>query len=75
MKRTHRGFFMEVDGHTAHVLGDPNMDQRTKDALATVIRAAYKRYATAPSRPVTVPDVRKVSERTARIRRNQRGSE
>lgn len=38
----HVGFEMEVDGTTAHVLGDPNMDAKTRDAIAELIRHTIK---------------------------------
>lgn len=36
----HTGFWFNVDGEYAHVLGDPNMDEKTLKALAEVVRKA-----------------------------------
>lgn len=41
-KNRHVGFWVEVDGQPAHVLGDPNMDDKTAAALAELIRCAIR---------------------------------
>lgn len=38
----HEGFWTTVDGEAAHILGDPNMDEKTLNALHEVIRAARR---------------------------------
>jgi hypothetical protein len=38
----HIGFWLDTDYGPAHVLGDPNMSQETRDALAEVVKAAHK---------------------------------
>lgn len=88
MTRKHRGFFLTTpEGVHAYVIGDPNMDQKTKDALHTVIQTAYKKFTMGLDNKYLVIRVPEgdseriqrnvsdgdVSERTERIRRNQRG--
>lgn len=36
----HKDVWIEVDGHQQRVLGDPNMSEETKQALAAMIKAA-----------------------------------
>jgi hypothetical protein len=36
----HKDVWIEVDGHQQRVLGDPNMSEETKKALAAMIKAA-----------------------------------
>ncbi len=38
----HKDVWIEVDGHQQRVLGDPNMSEETKEALAKMIKAATK---------------------------------
>lgn len=45
----HTGFWIDVDGEGAHVLGDPNMSEETAKALAEVIRAVRKNYPEEPT--------------------------
>lgn len=40
--QAHEGFWTTVDGEAAHILGDPNMDEKTLNALHEVIRAARR---------------------------------
>ena len=37
-----KGFYSSVDGIPFHVLGDPNMSDKTLEALQHVVRAAYE---------------------------------
>lgn len=38
----HRGFFLRTDvGRVAHILGDPEMDEKTRAALKELVDAAY----------------------------------
>jgi hypothetical protein len=41
-KNRHVGFWMEVDGQPAHVLGNPDMDDETRTALVEMGRAAIQ---------------------------------
>jgi hypothetical protein len=38
-RRRHVGFWVDVDGTPMHVLGDPDMDSETLEALKAVARA------------------------------------
>ena|SRR6185369_1039038 len=38
----HKDVWIEVDGHQQRVLGDPNMSEETKQALAKMIKAVTK---------------------------------
>jgi hypothetical protein len=38
----HRGFLIDVDGQPVHVLGDPNMPEKTREALREVARLARR---------------------------------
>ncbi len=38
----HEDVWIEVDGHQQRVLGDPDMSEETKQALAAMIKAATK---------------------------------
>jgi hypothetical protein len=38
-RRYHVGFWVDVDGTPMHVRDDPNMDERTMEALKAVARA------------------------------------
>ena len=38
----HTGFFINVDGVDAHVLGDPNMSEKTRWALGELVKAAVR---------------------------------
>jgi plasmid maintenance system antidote protein VapI len=38
----HEDVWIEVDDHQQHVLGDPNMSEETKKALAEMIKAVTK---------------------------------
>ncbi len=49
---TRKGFFTQVDGHTVHVQGDPDMPPETFNALERMIRAAIAQYAPDPTPPV-----------------------
>lgn len=42
VNKNHCSFEMEVDGQSTLVLGDPNMNAKTRDALAELIRAAIR---------------------------------
>lgn len=39
-KPAQTGFWLKVDGEAVHVLGDPDMDVKTANAIVKVVRAA-----------------------------------
>lgn len=50
-QRGHTGFWLNVDGQSVHVLGDPNMSEETANAIAEVVRLVRAEDEPEPPRP------------------------
>ena len=68
----HVCFTMDVDGTQVTVLGDPNMDQKTRDALADLARAACKAFAKKAAETPSAFDLGPTFERHVRALRKIR---